>query len=36
MAKKGIRREEAQKLLKEAGGSVRRAVGDPPAVKPRA
>jgi N-acetylmuramic acid 6-phosphate (MurNAc-6-P) etherase len=35
MAKKGIRREEAQRVLDDAGGFVRRAVGDPPPVKPR-
>jgi N-acetylmuramic acid 6-phosphate etherase len=35
MAKKGIRREEAQRVLDDAGGFVRRAVGDPPPVQPR-
>lgn len=35
MAKKGIRRDEARRVLDESGGFVRRAVGDPPAVKPR-
>jgi len=34
MAKKGIPREEAQRVLDDAGGFVRRAVGDPPAVTP--
>src|SRR6185503_8118784 len=36
MAKKGVGREEAGKLLEAVGGFVRRAVGDPPPVKPRA
>ena len=35
MAKKKIGREEAQRVLKEGGGFVRRAVGDPPPVRPR-
>jgi N-acetylmuramic acid 6-phosphate etherase len=35
MAKKGIRREEAQRVLDDAGGFVRRAAGDPPPVVPR-
>jgi N-acetylmuramic acid 6-phosphate (MurNAc-6-P) etherase len=34
MAKRGVGRTEAERLLAEAGGFVRRAVGDPPAVRP--
>ena len=36
MAKTGVGREEAGRVLDGAGGFVRRAVGDPPPVKPRA
>jgi len=32
MAKQGVRRDEAQRVLDDAGGFVRRAVGDPPPV----
>jgi N-acetylmuramic acid 6-phosphate (MurNAc-6-P) etherase len=32
MAKNGVGRDEAKKLLEAAGGFVRRAAGDPPPV----
>jgi N-acetylmuramic acid 6-phosphate etherase len=34
MAKQGVGKTEAERLLAEAGGFVRRAVGDPPPVRP--
>lgn len=34
MAKRGVGKTEAERLLAEAGGFVRRAAGDPPPVRP--
>ncbi len=34
MAKRGVGKTEAERLLGDAGGFVRRAVGDPPPVRP--
>jgi N-acetylmuramic acid 6-phosphate etherase len=34
MAKRGVGKTEAERLLADAGGFVRRAVGDPPPVRP--
>jgi len=34
MAKRGVGKPEAERLLAEAGGFVRQAAGDPPPVSP--
>jgi len=34
MARRAVGKTEAERLLAEAGGFVRRAVGDPPPVRP--
>src|SRR5881392_2790799 len=34
MARRGVRKAEAERLLAEAGGFVRKAAGDPPLVSP--
>jgi len=35
MLKRGVPRAEAERLLREAGGYARRAVGEPPPPPPR-